>query len=70
MSLFIVGIVRCLLNFLILQLSFDVLESWVERNPDILGMKEDGISVFRELALFQDYHGLPALKKVRHKCFC
>jgi len=30
-------------------------------------MKKDGISVFRELALFQDYHGLPALKNVRRK---
>ncbi|KAG2400468.1 hypothetical protein LR48_Vigan04g239200 [Vigna angularis] len=45
------------------QLSFDLLESWLERNPEIVGMKQDGVSVFRELALFQDYHGLPALKK-------
>ncbi|KAG5018459.1 hypothetical protein JHK82_014403 [Glycine max] len=44
------------------QLSFDLLKSWLRRNSDIVGMKKDGISVFRELALFQDYHGLPALK--------
>ncbi|XP_061344430.1 1-aminocyclopropane-1-carboxylate synthase 3-like [Gastrolobium bilobum] len=45
------------------QLSFDLLESWLQRNPDIVGLKKDGSSAFRELALFQDYHGLPALKK-------
>ncbi|KAK7352513.1 hypothetical protein VNO80_17935 [Phaseolus coccineus] len=44
------------------QLSFDLLKSWLQRNPDIVGMKQDGVSVFKELALFQDYHGLPALK--------
>ncbi|XP_027356934.1 1-aminocyclopropane-1-carboxylate synthase 3-like [Abrus precatorius] len=44
------------------QLSFDLLESWLQRNPDIVGLKKDGASIFRELALFQDYHGLPAFK--------
>ncbi|KAL9461193.1 hypothetical protein AB3S75_004234 [Citrus x aurantiifolia] len=45
------------------QLSFDLLESWLDRNPDAAGFKRDGRSIFRELALFQDYHGLPAFKK-------
>ncbi|XP_028796090.1 1-aminocyclopropane-1-carboxylate synthase 3-like [Neltuma alba] len=45
------------------QLSFDIVEAWLERNPDILGLKKDGLSVFRELALFQDYHGLPSFKE-------
>ncbi|KAK9231390.1 hypothetical protein WN943_021624 [Citrus x changshan-huyou] len=45
------------------QLSFDLLESWLDRNPDAAGFKRDGQSIFRELALFQDYHGLPAFKK-------
>ncbi|CAI8599381.1 unnamed protein product [Vicia faba] len=44
------------------QLSFDIVESWLERNSDTLEMKKDGMSVFRELALCQDYHGLPAFK--------
>ncbi|OVA14570.1 Aminotransferase [Macleaya cordata] len=44
------------------QLSFDLLESWLEKNPDAAGFKRDGESIFRELALFQDYHGLPAFK--------
>ncbi|KAI4316573.1 hypothetical protein L6164_024544 [Bauhinia variegata] len=44
------------------QLSFDLIESWLRRNPDIVGLKRDGESAFRELALFQDYHGLPVFK--------
>ncbi|KAL4353947.1 hypothetical protein GQ457_06G044170 [Hibiscus cannabinus] len=45
------------------QLSFDLLESWLAKNPDAAGFKRDGQSIFKELALFQDYHGLPAFKK-------
>ncbi|KAK4260222.1 hypothetical protein QN277_003366 [Acacia crassicarpa] len=44
------------------QLSFDLLESWLDKNPDVGGFKSAGKSIFRELALFQDYHGLPAFK--------
>ncbi|CAL8164587.1 unnamed protein product [Prunus armeniaca] len=45
------------------QLSFDILESWLAKNPDAAGFKRSGESIFAELALFQDYHGLPAFKK-------
>ncbi|XP_044462814.1 1-aminocyclopropane-1-carboxylate synthase 3 [Mangifera indica] len=45
------------------QLSFVLLESWLAENPDAAGFKRDGQSIFRELALFQDYHGLPAFKQ-------
>ncbi|CAL8996166.1 unnamed protein product, partial [Prunus brigantina] len=44
------------------QLSFDLVESWLASNPDALELKRNGGSVFRELALFQDYHGFPAFK--------
>ncbi|XP_050214251.1 1-aminocyclopropane-1-carboxylate synthase 9 [Mercurialis annua] len=44
------------------QLCFDLLESWLQQNPDALEMKSNGGSIFKELALFQDYHGLPAFK--------
>ncbi|VAH94780.1 unnamed protein product [Triticum turgidum subsp. durum] len=44
------------------QLSFDLVEEWLEKNPDALGLRRGAASVFRELALFQDYHGLPAFK--------
>jgi 1-aminocyclopropane-1-carboxylate synthase len=50
------------------QLSFDMLEEWLEANSDALRLRRaDGASVFRELALFQDYHGMPAFKNVRHQ---
>ncbi|KAL1814016.1 hypothetical protein ACET3Z_024081 [Daucus carota] len=53
------------------QLSFDLLESWLAKNSNVAHFKEDrggsssslSSSLFRELALFQDYHGLPAFKK-------
>nr|BAC56949.1 ACC synthase [Phyllostachys edulis] len=44
------------------QLSFNLLEDWLEANPDALGLRREGASVFREPALFQDYNGLPAFK--------
>lgn len=48
-----------------MQLSFDLLESWIARNHESGSWFNDrGGSVFRELALFQDYHGLPEFKKV------
>ncbi|CAK9312487.1 unnamed protein product [Citrullus colocynthis] len=46
------------------KLCYDLLDEWMENNPDALGLRRNGVSVFRELALFQDYHGLPAFKKV------
>ncbi|XP_047318933.1 1-aminocyclopropane-1-carboxylate synthase 3-like [Impatiens glandulifera] len=45
------------------QLSLDLLESWLAENPDAAGFKKGGESIFRDLALFQDYHGLPSFKK-------
>lgn len=44
------------------QLSFDLVESWLAQNFDAAAFKRNGHSIFRELALFQDYHGLPAFK--------
>ncbi|KAJ0692409.1 putative 1-aminocyclopropane-1-carboxylate synthase [Helianthus annuus] len=45
------------------QLSFDLLESWLEKNPQPMAFKNhNNQSIFKELALFQDYHGLPAFK--------
>ncbi|XP_031120579.1 1-aminocyclopropane-1-carboxylate synthase 9-like [Ipomoea triloba] len=45
------------------QLCFDLLEQWLTRNKDAIQMRKDGESIFKELALFQDYNGLPSLKK-------
>lgn len=46
------------------QLSFDLLELWLENNPDATAFKKKDQSMFKELALFQDYHGLPSFKNV------
>lgn len=40
-----------------------MLESWLAKNPEVSAFKKNGKSIFRELALFQDYHGLPDFKK-------
>ena len=48
----------------VVQLSFDLVEEWLEKNPDALGLRRGAASVFRELALFQDYHGLPEFRQV------
>ncbi|KAH0923133.1 hypothetical protein HID58_023151, partial [Brassica napus] len=45
------------------QLCFDLIESWLAKNPDAASLKRKGQSIFKELALFQDYHGMPEFKK-------
>lgn len=53
------------INACFFQLSFDLLESWLASNPDALRMKSsNGESAFRDLALFQDYHGSADFKNV------
>ncbi|KAF3545697.1 hypothetical protein DY000_02009253 [Brassica cretica] len=44
------------------QLSFNLIESWLAKNPEAANFEREGQSIFRELALFQDYHGLPSFK--------
>ncbi|PKA58126.1 1-aminocyclopropane-1-carboxylate synthase 1 [Apostasia shenzhenica] len=46
------------------QLSFDLLEEWLSKHPEttIFSKADGSASFFRDLALFQDYHGLPAFK--------
>ncbi|XP_058080887.1 1-aminocyclopropane-1-carboxylate synthase 3-like [Magnolia sinica] len=44
------------------QLSFDLIELWLTDNPDSTTFKCGSTSVFKELALFQDYRGMPAFK--------
>nr|AAR88653.1 1-aminocyclopropane-1-carboxylate synthase [Cattleya bicolor] len=44
------------------QLSFDLLEEYLEQHPDAFGWGSD-LSGFRENALFQDYHGLQTFRK-------
>lgn len=52
-----------------MQLCFDLIETWLPKNPDAVSLKKDGQSIFKDLALFQDYHGLPEFKKVSDLIF-
>ncbi|CAN1341256.1 1-aminocyclopropane-1-carboxylate synthase CMA101 [Linum perenne] len=50
-----------------LGLAENQLESWIANNEDVLCMKKktndsNGESIFKHLALFQDYHAFPSLK--------
>lgn len=45
------------------QLSFDLLESWLRAHSMASISAEDGLSRFKEIALYQDYHGLPDCRK-------
>ncbi|KAG0455678.1 hypothetical protein HPP92_023466 [Vanilla planifolia] len=47
------------------QLSFDLLQAWLDAHPEATSFNkvEGKESVFKKLALFQDYHGLPSFKQ-------
>ncbi|XP_016446122.2 1-aminocyclopropane-1-carboxylate synthase-like [Nicotiana tabacum] len=44
------------------QLSFDLIEEWIKRNPKASICTTEGIKSFRNIANFQDYHGLPEFR--------
>jgi len=58
-----------------LQLCFDLIQDWLENNPKASICTPEGVNEFREVAIFQDYHGLPEFRNVRKyklrkkKCF-
>ncbi|KAK1262197.1 1-aminocyclopropane-1-carboxylate synthase [Acorus gramineus] len=44
------------------QLCFDLIEDWIRRNPAASVCTAEGVSEFRAVALFQDYHGLSSFR--------
>lgn len=48
----------------VFQLCSDLIEEWVRRNPKASICTVEGVSEFKNIALFQDYHGLPAFRIV------
>ncbi|KAG2263662.1 hypothetical protein Bca52824_070741 [Brassica carinata] len=42
------------------QLCFDLIETWLAKNPDAAGLKKDGQSIFKELALFKTIMAYPS----------
>ncbi|KAJ7951193.1 1-aminocyclopropane-1-carboxylate synthase 1 [Quillaja saponaria] len=45
------------------QLSFDLIEEWIRNNPKASLCTPEGANAFRDIAIFQDYHGLPEFRK-------
>ncbi|XP_061338967.1 1-aminocyclopropane-1-carboxylate synthase 1-like [Gastrolobium bilobum] len=44
------------------QLCFDLIEEWIRNNPKASICTPDGVHQFRDIANFQDYHGLPEFR--------
>lgn len=44
------------------QLCFDLVEEWLKNNPEASICTAEGLSEFRDIAIFQDYHGLPEFR--------
>ncbi|CAL9089653.1 unnamed protein product [Musa textilis] len=45
------------------QLSLDLIQDWLKKNPQASICTGEGVSEFEAIANFQDYHGLPAFRK-------
>lgn len=45
------------------QLSFDLIEEWIKKNPRASICTSEGVNQFKDIAIFQDYHGLPEFRK-------
>ncbi|KAG6505962.1 hypothetical protein ZIOFF_031275 [Zingiber officinale] len=45
------------------QLCFDLIEDWLKRNPEASICTREGISQFRDIGNFQDYHGLSSFRR-------
>ncbi|KAF8013374.1 hypothetical protein BT93_I1272 [Corymbia citriodora subsp. variegata] len=44
------------------QLCFDLVREWLKNNPAASICTEEGVDKFRDIAIFQDYHGLPEFR--------
>lgn len=47
-----------------MQLSLDLIEEWIKNNPRASICTSEGIHAFKNIASFQDYHGLPEFRNV------
>ncbi|GLT79664.1 hypothetical protein SLA2020_511450 [Shorea laevis] len=45
------------------QLCFDLIEKWIKENPKASICTPEGVNEFKEIAIFQDYHGLKAFRE-------
>lgn len=47
-----------------MQLCFDLIQEWVLNHPEASICTEEGAKEFKDIAIFQDYHGLPEFRNV------
>ncbi|XP_050235830.1 1-aminocyclopropane-1-carboxylate synthase-like [Mercurialis annua] len=45
------------------QLCFDLIRDWIKRNPEASICTPEGVDKFKDIANFQDYHGLPEFRQ-------
>ncbi|XP_031282755.1 1-aminocyclopropane-1-carboxylate synthase [Pistacia vera] len=45
------------------QLCFDLIEDWIRKNPYASICTAEGVGEFKDIANFQDYHGLPEFRQ-------
>ncbi|KAF3441579.1 hypothetical protein FNV43_RR15493 [Rhamnella rubrinervis] len=45
------------------QLSLDLIEDWIRKNPKASICTAEGVNEFKNVAIFQDYHGFPEFRK-------
>ncbi|KAK4266902.1 hypothetical protein QN277_023762 [Acacia crassicarpa] len=45
------------------QLCFDLIQEWMKNHPEASICTPEGLNHFRDVAIFQDYHGLPKFRK-------
>ncbi|XP_041025848.1 1-aminocyclopropane-1-carboxylate synthase 1 [Juglans microcarpa x Juglans regia] len=45
------------------QLCFDLSEDWIRKNPKASICTAEGVDEFKNIAIFQDYHGLPEFRQ-------
>ena len=50
-----------------LQLSFDLVEEWLMKNPEASICTPEGVNDFRDITIFQDYHGLTKFRNVSNR---
>ncbi|WOG81273.1 hypothetical protein DCAR_0100419 [Daucus carota subsp. sativus] len=45
------------------QLCFDLIQEWILQNPKASICSAEGVNDFKDIAIFQDYHGLPEFRE-------
>lgn len=46
------------------QLCVDLIEEWIRKNPKASICTAEGVNELKNIANFQDYHGLPEFRQV------